>query len=212
MSHFDVMELFPTPLITIHIEEDTSELLKITNYTESVCDNYGEGKVQNDVNGKRLLEDYPHIRDMLLEKYKKVMKNYMSLKEKDYIITTSWVTYMEKGGRSDRHLHRNCFWSGIYYFQEDYPEGTGKIKFHGPQSLGDYYMGVQEYNDMRVSNSTAWTFAPTPKTLFLFPSYLEHEILTHNIDTIRKSLAFNIAPISRYGAFDSSYDLSWCNM
>ena len=72
MSHFDVMELFPTPLITIHIEEDTSELLKITNYTESVCDNYGEGKVQNDVNGKRLLEDYPHIRDMLLEKYKKV--------------------------------------------------------------------------------------------------------------------------------------------
>ena len=211
MSHFDVMELFPTPLITIHIEEDTSELLEITNYTESVCDNYGADKVQNDVNGKRLLENYPHIRNMLLEKYKKVMKNYMALKEKEYIITTSWVTYMEKGGRSDRHLHRNCFWSGIYYFQEDYPEGTGKIKFHGTQSLGDFYMGVQEYNDMRVSNSTAWTFQPTPKTLFLFPSYLEHEILPHNIDTIRKSLAFNVVPISKYGAFDSSYDLSWSN-
>ena len=143
MSHFDVMELFPTPLITINIEEDTSELLEITNYTESVCDNYGADKVQNDVNGKRLLEDYPHIRDMLLEKYKKVMENYMSLKEKDYIITTSWVTYMEKGGRSDRHLHRNCFWSGIYYFQKEYPEGSAKIKFHGVQSLGDFYFGYK---------------------------------------------------------------------
>ena len=148
---------------------------------------------------------------MFLEKFNQVMEKYMAFKKKDYMITTSWITYMEKGGRSDRHCHRNCFWSGIYFFQNEYPEGTAKLKFHGPQNLGDYFFGLHEFKELTISNSTAWTYKPLPKTLYLFPSHLEHEIKTHEIDTIRQSLAFNIAPVSRYGAFDSSYDPSWIN-
>ena len=211
MSHFDVMELFPTPLIIMQIEEDTDELFEVKDFSESVCSNYGPDKVRNDVRGKRILENYPHLRDMFLEKFNKVMEKYMAFKKKDYMITTSWITYMEKGGRSDRHCHRNCFWSGIYYFQNEYPEGTAKLKFHGPQNLGDYFFGLHEFEELTISNSTAWTYKPLPKTLYLFPSHLEHEIKTHEIDTIRQSLAFNIAPASRYGSFDSSYDQSWIN-
>ena len=114
MSHFDVMELFPTPLIIMQIEEDTDELFEVKDFSASVCSNYGPDKVRNDVRGKRILENYPHLRDMFLEKFNKVMEKYMAFKKKDYMITTSWITYMEKGGRSDRHCHRNCFWSGIY--------------------------------------------------------------------------------------------------
>lgn len=209
MSYFEVMELFPTPLIKIEILEDTSELFKVKDFTESVCDNYGFEKVNNNVNGKRILENYPQLRDMFLSKFNKVMESYMGYKEKKYIISTSWITYMEKGGRSDKHCHRNCFWSGIYYFQNEYPEGSAKVKFHGAQSLNDYYFGLHEYNEIKVSNATAWTFKPEPKMLYLFPSHLEHEIKTHEADTIRQSLAFNFVPVSRYGAFDSSFDQKW---
>ena len=95
MSHFDVMELFPTPLIIMQIEEDTDELFEVKDFSESVCSNYGPDKVRNDVRCKRILENYPHLRDMFLEKFNKVMEKYMAFKKKDYMITTSWITYME---------------------------------------------------------------------------------------------------------------------
>ena len=55
MSHFDVMELFPTPLVIIKIEEDTDELFEVKDFSESTCDNYGLDKVKNTVEGKRVL-------------------------------------------------------------------------------------------------------------------------------------------------------------
>ena len=42
-----------------------------------------------------------------------------------------------------------------------------------------------------------------------FPSYLKHRIMYHEDNAPRFSLAFNIVPISRYGSFDSSYDIDW---
>ena len=43
----------------------------------------------------------------------------------------------------------------------------------------------------------------------MFPSYLKHQVLTHNIDTKRCSLAFNIVPLGNYGIGDSQYDTTW---
>ena len=59
------------------------------------------------------------------------------------------------------------------------------------------------------SNSNAWVITPRPKLLLLFPSYLEHEILLHNVNTDRNSLAFNIVPTGRWGMSDSTFDTNW---
>ena len=85
MSHFDVMELFPTPLVIIKIEEDTDELFEIKDFSESTCDNYGPDKTKNPIEGKRLLENYPHLRDIFLDKFSKVMEKYMALRNKNKI-------------------------------------------------------------------------------------------------------------------------------
>ena len=54
-----VLELFSTPIVTFKIEEDTQELNKINNYTQSVISNYDNNNVSGSVTGKRILEQYP---------------------------------------------------------------------------------------------------------------------------------------------------------
>ena len=39
-----VLQLFSTPIVTFKIEEDTQELNKINNYTQSVISNYDNNK------------------------------------------------------------------------------------------------------------------------------------------------------------------------
>ena len=62
-----VLELFSTPIVTFKIEEDTQELNKINNYTQSVISNYDNNNVSGSVTGKRILEQYPKIRDIFLD-------------------------------------------------------------------------------------------------------------------------------------------------
>ena len=45
--------------------------------------------------------------------------------------------------------------------------------------------------------------------MLVFPSYLNHNVLQHGLDTQRKSLAFNVVPLGAYGEHDSSFDYSW---
>ena len=126
------------------------------------------------------------------------------------MISTSWVTYTKKGGRSQQHKHRNSFWSGVYYFQDEYPQGSAGIGFHNPwEGAPDIHFGDLDIENYNKLNSSSWEYTPLPKQLLLFPSYLEHEILTHEADTLRHSLAFNIVPVERWGGQDSSFDLSW---
>ena len=53
------------------------------------------------------------------------------------------------------------------------------------------------------------TFNPSPKLLLLFPSYLRHQVLVHDNDKPRSSLAFNVVPLGHWGEHDSSYDQAW---
>ena len=156
------------------------------------------------------MERFPRIRDLFLDKFNLIAEDYLGYIKKNYIITTSWVTYTKKGGRSQQHRHRNSFWSGVYYFQDEYPEGSAKIQFTNPaEGIPDVNYSNLDIDHFNKVNSNAWIFSPVPKQLLLFPSHLEHEIMLHEIDTVRHSLAFNIMPLNRWGDADSSYDMAW---
>ena len=202
---YDVEELFPTPLIKIKVEENTEQLNLISDCTTSSIDNNGQflGNI-------RVLEEHPNIRDLLLSKFSYVAEEYLQYKKRKYIITTSWITKTIKGSRSQLHSHRNSFWSGIYYFQDEYEKGTAELSFSSPnENQTDVYFDESDIKRYVISNSNAWVITPMPKLLLLFPSYLQHEILLHNIDTDRRSLAFNIMPTGRWGTSDSTFDTNW---
>ena len=99
---------------------------------------------------------------------------------------------------------------GVYYYQDEYEKGTAEICFNNPnEQLTDFYFDKDDIKQYVKSNSNAWIITPRPKLLLLFPSYLEHEILLHNVNTDRNSLAFNIVPTGRWGMSDSTFDTNW---
>ena len=133
-----------------------------------------------------------------------------SYKKKKYVITTSWITKTLKGGYSHNHRHRNSFWSGVYYFQDEYEDGSAELCFSNPnEQLADVIFEENDIKEDVIVNSNSAIFNPEPKLLLLFPSYLGHQILHHGINTERLSLAFNIMPTVQWGGADSAININW---
>tara|TARA_Y100001970_G_scaffold33492_1_gene41622 strand:- start:276 stop:977 length:702 start_codon:yes stop_codon:yes gene_type:complete len=214
--------LFHSPVIQTYLDENTDELKDIKDFSAShestnVQQDYdlrdNDLNITPDGGGKRILEKYPRIRDILLDKFDFVCQNHLGFKKKKYIITTSWITFTPEGGLSQTHNHRNSFWSGVYYFQDEYPEGSSSIQFSNPVTpLSDYCYSSYDIEKFNHYNCESWGFLPEPKQLLLFPSYLMHRIMKNKCDKLRHSLAFNIVPVGRWGECDSSYDQEWTTL
>ena len=210
MEHqFEVLPLFSSPLVFTIIEDDTDELNNYKNFVRSNIDNISNtASNQNFDDIKRVLEYYPRINNILLERFKEYANQALKY-DNDYKITTSWITNTDNGGSAQRHFHKNSLYSGVYYFQDDYPEGCAQLEFTSPVIPLSDFMVCPEESDCGIINSHSWTVTPKPKLLVLFPSYVSHQVLVHKNDKSRRSLAFNIVPLGNYGKGDSKYDHAW---
>lgn len=200
-NNYHVLSLFPSPLVSTIVEEDTDGLNRHKVFVTSTYDDSSECTENIDFDNRHnVLVYYPQIKNILLNKFKEYCNDRLYYNN-DFRITTSWITNTEKGALSQLHIHKNSFYSGVYYFQDDYPEDSAPLEFNSPLvQLSDYLLIPEKYE---VINSHSWRIFPRPKLLIFFPSYLNHQVLLHNIDKSRRSLAFNIIPIGKYGMEDS---------
>jgi len=216
---FDIIPLFPSSVVMVNVEEDTSELLNASdaplassanNPADKSSSNSGDPYYWGTGSNVRVLERYPKTKRILLDKFASIAEEALGYKKRDWAITTSWLTTSNRGEGSSLHCHKNSFWSCVYYFQEDYPEGSGGILFDNPNTVAmDFYFQNSDIQNVNPNNSMACTFKPEPNLMLAFPSYLNHQVLTHNNNKPRKSLAFNVVPVGQYGEHDSSYDPTW---
>tara|TARA_B100001113_G_scaffold85236_1_gene67868 strand:- start:508 stop:1140 length:633 start_codon:yes stop_codon:yes gene_type:complete len=206
---YNVVTAFPSPIIQVYVEEDTSELLGHDQYTASF-ETRERFDHRDALASQRVLEKYPKTKQILLNKYISVAEDILKYRKRNYAITTSWFTLSKKGEGSQSHKHKNSFWSCVYYYQEEYSEGTGGILFNSPNTdLFDYAFFENDIEEQNHLNSRACVILPQPNLLLVFPSYLQHQIMKHNNDTPRSSLAFNIVPLGSWGNGDSHYDMNW---
>ena len=209
---YNVIPAFPSPVIQVYVEDDTSELLGHDNFVTSYKHDTDTGKIDTfrKAPSLRVLEDYPKTKEILLNNFTSATEEILGYKKRDYAITTSWITLNKKGEGSQHHRHKNSFWSCVYYYQEEYPEGTGEITFANPNSTAfDFAFqdnDIEQYNNI---NALALRVKPEPNLLVMFPSYIMHQVLSNNIDTERCSLAFNTVPLGSWGDGDSYLDVSW---
>ena len=65
MIDYNVVSLFSSPIIQLMIDEDTDELKQHTDYTVS----YNQDREMDNipVGGKRVLEEFPRIKKLILE-------------------------------------------------------------------------------------------------------------------------------------------------
>jgi len=196
----EIFPLFSSCVTAILLDEDIKEL-KTSN---EKFKNTGWGSSSISIN-KRVLEKYPKTKKILLDKFKKVaLEDYEY--ENDFIITTSWFTKTLKGQSSLMHMHKNSFYSGVYYF-DNYTDKSAAISFHSPlQQFYDFNIMPSNWN---IQNSTTWKIQPQKNCLLIFPSYLQHLVEPSIEDATRYSLAFNIIPVGEYGLEDSMFNTEW---
>jgi len=199
---YQTYPLFASYVSVMVLTEETS---KLNNHTEEMESSRDDGSSLSSISS-RVLEKYPRIKKILLDKFKEIAKEEYQY-DNDFIITTSWFTKTKKGQQSIFHSHKNSFYSGVYYFG-DYSEDSAPIAFENPLTpFMDFYMYPS--GEWTIKNSQTWEITPRKNLLILFPSYIRHTIMRSEDDGVRESLAFNIVPIGEYGASDSTYNTKW---
>ena len=100
----------------------------------------------------------------------------------------AWANINGKGDWNSTHNHPNCHWSGVHYVQV--PQNSGQIAFFDPRP------GI---NMLDTSNEFLDLFRQIPRTVepkegmtVIFPSWLQHQVTTHEADEERISIAFNL--------------------
>ena len=157
----------------------------------------------------RILEKYPILKKILLNKFYEFIKESNLNYNNRFDISTSWLTKSENKQQCVKHSHKNCFYSGVYYYGDRYDSNCGDLILSSPiQALSDFLIVPESWN---CFNSYTFQIYPQPRLVVFFPSYIHHQFLPNYSDITRYSLAFNMVPVGLYGCADSSYNTSWFN-
>jgi len=191
-----VLLLFPSSVSSWIIESEDKVIPDDFEFIKTSAEDESSTTVDVEV-----LNSYPKLSKVILDNFTEYALNYFTY-EQEFKITTSWITKISSNKSTNFHNHKNCFYSGVYYF-EDYEDDSGKIEFRNPLTdLSSYHIIPKEYN---LASALSWTIPPQKNLLIFFPSYLYHRVSNHFSKKERFSLAFNIAPTGSYGIRDSTF-------
>lgn len=118
----------------------------------------------------------------------KTLMNYIS-------INSSWATQFDDGDYAHQHNHLPDEISGVYYYQV--PEQDPLNKKQDNRYEGHLYFVsplTGHYTSLMTAPLQKVYVTPQKGQLILFPSYLEHGVMTcHNKDKSRISISFNVS-------------------
>lgn len=111
-----------------------------------------------------------------------------NIDEYDVKLMVIWVNEYTEDQYQVKHQHYGMAVSGCFYVQ--IPEVSAPITFYGPLNRVDKQnIEVKEYTPY---NSLSWTIYPKAGDLFLWESYLFHEVPAVKSSGVRRSIAFDI--------------------
>jgi len=198
-----IIPLFSSPIFTIKLEEDMESLQRVkTDYF--FRNSFAEGNHNTEeTSTKVLLEDFQREKEIFLN-YFYFIKNEVFHYENDFEITTSWGTKSPTNSFCQFHSHKNSFFSGVFYLDDD--DEAGPLEFESFNITSrEMFVNTTESN---IYNSSSWKIQPSKNLLVFFPSYLHHRIGLSTSKNDRYSIAFNIFPNGKMGAHDSFVDLT----
>ncbi len=111
----------------------------------------------------------------------------------------AWANVNGPGDANICHYHPGAFWSGTYYVDDggcatDHSLG-GEFEMLDPRGAGPgmYAPTLKFAGEDGQSVGAAETIRPRPGLLFLFPSWLFHQVRPYRGDGLRISIAFNLS-------------------
>ncbi|WP_439533077.1 TIGR02466 family protein [Polymorphobacter sp.] len=99
-----------------------------------------------------------------------------------------WVNMLKGGGGHSGHIHPHSILSGTLYVEM--PEGAAGLRLEDPR-LPMLMHAPQRRDDAPDDLQTFHTLRPTPGTLYLWESWLRHEVPQSRSRGTRISISFN---------------------
>jgi len=124
--------------------------------------------------------------DLQVKKYAEEME--MDLGMGALTMSSFWINMMGRDCMHSWHLHPLSVISGTFYLQT--PKGSGGFRIEDPR-LARMMAAPPRPADARRENQRFLGFDPTPGTLFLFESWLKHEVPPHGGARERIRVSFN---------------------
>jgi uncharacterized protein (TIGR02466 family) len=106
----------------------------------------------------------------------------------------SWFHVTRKGGFQSMHNHPNASWSGIFCVDPGEPDEDareGKVRMYDPKTNANMYMDAGIENLKSPFNFGSMEIQHEVGKLWIFPSYLMHEIFPYYGEKPRVVVAFN---------------------
>jgi len=106
----------------------------------------------------------------------------------------AWYHITRQGGFQGTHNHPNASWSGIFCVDPGQPRSDqreGTVRFYDPRTNADYYLDPGNQNLQTPFRLGAMEVHHEVGKLWLFPSYLLHEVFPYFGEAPRIIVAFN---------------------
>lgn len=142
------------------------------------------------------LNDLP-IRDPLFDELRRKLDRHVAafakaahleLGGRKLKLDSLWVNILKPGGGHTSHIHPHSVVSGTVYVRV--PEGAGRLKLEDPRS--QLMMAAPPRTADAPEEMQGFIYAePQPGTVFLWESWLRHEVPAGNAKSERISISFN---------------------
>jgi uncharacterized protein (TIGR02466 family) len=106
------------------------------------------------------------------------------------VLDNIWINVLRQGGYHTAHIHPHSVISGTLYIAV--PEGAGSIRFEDPR-LPLMMAAPPRKARAKPINRTFQSLVPKRGTLFLWESFLRHEVPANQSKERRISISFNYA-------------------
>ena len=189
--------LFPTPINISTLKEPTHLIYDEVGF---LLNKGYTNKVISGVNGDRIditneffeKENLTYIPALLNNIQKNILSFCKEICIKPQYITESWININPTNSYNKRHCHPGSVISGTYYIK--YPiDADSPICFYRSREFSDYgwtYAADRDVDELK----SYYSHHPCENELIMFPSYLDHDVVSNHSNDSRVSLAFNTSP------------------
>jgi len=178
--------IFYKDLDTTKIQPEVESTLKDT--TIRSADNMWKDSVQTSFtygNNNKFLETCPELASQIFNSVLEYMSVFNFDHDNKILIKESWINITERDQFQHYHIHAHNDISGVYYHEASGNQEQGNIVFKSPTSVA-HNSKLFHFEPNQVY------YAPIKGRLILFPSFLEHAVLSNKTDDKRISISFNI--------------------
>ena len=191
--------IFPTPLyeFTHPVSEDLIRRILQEREDDPVGVNRSNSELEDSWHSQLNAHEWPETQTLIaaILTYMSGIEQARQYNPKSKLIVNSmWANVSGLGGFNKNHIHPNGLWSGVYYLQT--PPACGDLVFTDPRPAA--VMTVPQYHSSELPLSERHSFHVTPElgNLYIFPSWLPHEVNMNLSQILRISVAFEITQIT----------------